>query len=130
MTTDDPTGTDAGTTTDDAPTDEPTLDDLAAVGAQLDDDGTAWKAAARAFGSYPDRDPTADGVLEIVAGQVYATLDESDPAAADTVETFVERFQRVYELDDADAVATLLGRESYERQAYEGRLAFQDGGAA
>jgi hypothetical protein len=107
-------------------TDDPTLDDLAATGAQLDDDGTAWKAAARAFGSYPDRDPTADGVLEIVAGQVYATLDTPEPAAADTVETFVERFRRVYELDDADAIARLLGREAYEKRAYEGRLAFQD----
>jgi hypothetical protein len=108
--------------------DAPTLDDLAAVGAQLDDDGTAWTAAARAFGSYgidPDRDPTDNYVHEVACGQVYATLDAPDPAATPTVETFVDRFTAVYELTDADAVATLLGREGYEKQGYEGRLAFQ-----
>jgi hypothetical protein len=112
---------------------DPTLDDLAAVGAQLDDDGAAWTAAARAFGSYginPDRSPTDDYVRETVCGQVYATLDAPEPAATSTVETFVDRFAAVYELDDADAVATLLDRQGYEKQGYEGRLAFQDGGAA
>jgi hypothetical protein len=31
---------------------DPTTDDLAATGAQLDDDGTAWTVACRAFASY------------------------------------------------------------------------------
>jgi hypothetical protein len=110
---------------------DPTTDDLAATGAQLDDDGTAWKAACRAFAAYGiDRDPTDAVVHEVVCGQVYAALDDPEPAATPTVETFVDRFQAVYQLDDADAVATLLDREGYEKRGYEGRLAFQDGGAA
>jgi len=114
-------------------TDDPTLDDLARVGAQLDDDGTAWKTAVRAFASYAinrSHNPLDTVVREAVAGQVYASLDTPEPAATPTVETFVERFTAVYELDDADAVATLLDREGYEKRGYEGRLAFQDGGAA
>jgi hypothetical protein len=125
MTTDD-TGTDAGTT--DGRIENPSVDDLAAVGARLGDDGAAWTAALRAYGSYginSGRDPSDTAVQEIVAGQVYAELPKPDPAATDTVQTFVERFARVYDLDDAEAIGTLLGREQTEQQAYEGRLAFQ-----
>ena len=109
-------------------TDQPSVDDLAAVGARLGDDGAAWTAALRAFGSYgidSDRDPSDTAVHEIVAGQVYATLDDPDPAATDPVQTFVERFAAVYDLTDESAIGTLLGREKTERRAYEGRLAFQ-----
>jgi hypothetical protein len=126
MTTDDDTGQQAGTT--DGRIEQPSVDDLAAVGARLGDDGTAWKAALRAFASYgisAGHKPRDSAVLEAVAGQVYATLDDPDPAATGTVRTFTERFAAVYGLDDADAVSRLLGREPHEKQAYEGRLAFQ-----
>jgi len=126
MTNDDHTGTDAGTTDD--RTEQQTIDDLAAVGARLEDGGEAWTAALRAIASYgvdDGRDPADETVREIVAGQVYATLDDPDPAATDDVEAFVERFIDVYELDDAGAVDRLLGRESWEQRAYQGRLAFQ-----
>jgi hypothetical protein len=124
MTTNDDTGT------TDERTEQPTVDDLAAVGARLGDDGTAWTAALRAFGSYginEGRSPSDTAVLEVVAGQVYATLDDPDPAATSTVQTFVKRFAAVYSLDDGDAIDRLLGRESWEMQTYEGRLAFQGG---
>jgi hypothetical protein len=120
------TGDDAGTT--DGRIEQPSVDDLAAVGARLGDDGAAWTAALRAFGSHgidSDRDPSDDAVLEVVAGQVYAGLPNPDPAATHTVQTFVERFAAVYSLDDEDAISRLLARESTEKQAYEGRLAFQ-----
>jgi len=107
---------------------QPSVDDLAAIGARLGDDGDAWTAAIRAFGSYginSGRDPSDTAVQEIVAGQVYAELDDPDPAATDAVQTFVERFAAVYDLNDAEAIGALLARESTEKRAYEGRLAFQ-----
>jgi len=128
MTNDDHTGLDAGTTDDS--TEQPSVDDLAAVGARLGDDGAAWTTALRAFGSYgisPDRDPTDPAVLEFAADQVYAELEDPDPAATDTVQSFVERFAAVYDLNDTEGIGTLLGREKTERRAYEGRLAFQGG---
>jgi len=129
MTNDDDTGDDAGTT--DHRIEQPSVDDLAAIGARLGDDGAAWTAALRAFGSYgidADRDPSDTTAQEIVAGQVYAELDDADPAATDTVQSFVERFAAVYDLNDTEAIGTLLGREKTERRAYEGRLAFQGDG--
>ena len=109
-------------------TKQPSVDDLAAIGARLEDDGTAWATALRAFGSYginPDREPIDTAVQEVVAGQVYAELEDPHPAATNTVQSFVERFVAVYGLTDKKAIDTLLGREKTERRAYEGRLAFQ-----
>jgi len=102
--------------------------ELAQLGAQLGDDGSLWRTALRALAS-PRGDFGTGRHLHTVAAQVHAEARSEDSTPACSQE-FVEAFVGCYDLEELDDVDDLLGRESFERRNYEGRLAFVGGADA
>lgn len=100
-----------------------TTRDLARVGSRLGGEERPFKAALRASASNPIDDVGSPEWIEHVAGQVYAERERGDPADA---KEFVETFLSVYDLKSLSDINDLMGRERYERQNYEGQLAFVD----
>lgn len=101
--------------------DEPSHRTLAEIGNVLgDSDGHLFSTALRAMGGAP-QDIGTDEWEEFVAAQVYAAAFVERPQLA---LDFVEVMTDVYEIDDLSDVNDILGRESFERQQYEGQLAF------
>jgi len=102
--------------------------ELAQLGARLGDDGYLWRTALRALAS-PSGDFGTGKHLHMVAGQVHAEAHSDDSTPARSQE-FVEAFVDCYDLEELDDVDDLLGRESFERDNYEGQLAFVGGADA
>lgn len=102
--------------------DESTRRDLAVLGERLCDDGSVWKTALRALAS-PNDEFGSDRHIEMVEGQVWSEAENCDSARHEYAAWFVETFVDVYGLDSLSDVDDLLGRESHERENYEGQLA-------
>jgi len=102
--------------------------ELAQLGERLGDDGSLWRTALRALAS-PSGGFGSSRHIHMVAGQVHAEArsDDSTPARS---QEFVEAFLDCYDLEELDDVDDLLGRESFERDNYEGQLAFVGGADA
>jgi len=115
--------------------DDPSRRDLARIGIEFHHpteplNGIAWGACLRALASYSGDDPRSEMAIKLAAGQVYGAI--RPPAEPSRADAFVRTFLAVYNIEDTADVDDLLGRETTERENYEGQLAFvreaHDGG--
>jgi len=99
--------------------------DLARLGVTLGDDGNLWRLTLRALASPGGKEPLSPEHREMVAGQLYAEVEREDVPAVELAEDYVSTFVDVYRLADLKDVDELLGRERFERDNYQGRLALE-----
>lgn len=99
-----------------------TRKELAVLGERLCDNGRIWKTTLRAFASPPNEFGN-ERHLESVKGQIWAEAQDCDSAKPEYAAWFAQTFKDTYELESFADVDDLLGRESHERDNYEGQLA-------
>lgn len=100
--------------------------ELAKIGVCLEDqDGEVWETCLRALASPRGQEPLSPEHLETVSGQVYAETEREEPPSAVVMHAtdYPRVFVDAYGLEDLGDVDDLLGRESFERDNYVGRVA-------
>ena len=99
--------------------------ELAEIGVEAGEDGAEmWTTTLRALGSPQCPEIGTQGCIEFVAAQVFGDSPCASPGMAGS---FVEAFIDCYELETLSDVDKLLGRESWERDNYQGQQAFVNG---